>query len=486
VTLVGLLCTPALIAIAAGVFGREDSASSVAADLHTEEVTQGRFIRTIPAQGDVRNYRPAMVFNDCRNHQREILELVPEGTWVEEGDVVCVLDCAELTEKLKVQEIELIKARGALAAAETREVLQEHENDRLLSAADLQARVAQDKLLAYEKAESLNEIERLKGALEIARENLAPARDSLDHTRRMTASGFRTLTQLAQADTRLQSLQRSTDQARGQLELMQRYQKPRSLLELRGDASDAQREVVRTQLVNDLLQSDARLTVLAREKWVAGVEWYVDYLTRSIAACTMRSPRSGQVVYADRGSGRRWIEVGSYVHYTQDILYIADMERLTVNGRISDRHIYAAGEGQQVQIRSAKYPDRSFGGTLEWIAPIPTPSEWFRPQELYHKMQVLPDDVEDWHSRLTPGTNVEMTITVDDRPDVIQVPLQAVFNHNDDYAVIVLSSKGLARRVIEAGESSSDAVEVISGLIPGERVVIDEATALRQLADSLL
>ena len=65
--------------------------------------------------------------------------------------------------------------------------------------------------------------------------------------------------------------------------------------------------------------------------------------------------------------------------------------------------------------------------------------------------------------------------------DVLQLPAAAVFPLGEAQGIFVLGADGrLALREVETGHRASDAVEVLSGVEPGERVV---AHPRRELAD---
>lgn len=67
----------------------------------SETVRRGRLVRTVPVRGEIATHQPGIVYNDCRYWPRKIVELVPEGTQVQPGDILCELDAAEIRTKLR-------------------------------------------------------------------------------------------------------------------------------------------------------------------------------------------------------------------------------------------------------------------------------------------------------------------------------------------------------------------------------------------------
>lgn len=474
-----------LIPATIGALRRDDGEAASDSGPETEDVGVGRFVKTVPAEGEVRTWQPTVVYNDCRYWDRRILEIIPEGTWVEKGDTVCRLDAAELEDKLKAQEILLIGVQSKLADARMKEALQESENARFLAASELQASVAEDKFTAYREAESINTLESLSGDALLKEEWLEQDRGDYQHSRSMAASGFRNTAALANADARFLRSTRSVELARGELRLMNRYTHPRSMRELSFKAREARKDVFRTQLQNSLLLSSAQITTLNMRQHEAGLKQYIAWLTRSIEACTMRAPRAGEVVYCHRRDEGRYLEVGAKVHYMQNLIRIADRSRLTIAGRISHVHVYEAKVGDPVEIRVPTLPDEVFHGSLKWIAPIPSHGPWYMAEDIHHKIQVVLTDSAERLAGLTLAASVEAEIIVDDRPDIVQAPVRAVFEFNGTKAVIVSDDNVLKLQPVETGVSTNTNVEITGGLTGGEQVVVDERTYLKQRAQQL-
>ncbi|MEQ9407643.1 MAG: efflux RND transporter periplasmic adaptor subunit [Fuerstiella sp.] len=168
----GLLCMLVVLPVVFAEFRRASDSNAARNDLKTEPVQRGRFVRTVPAEGEIRTFRPAIVYSDCRAHEREIIELIPEGTWVEKGDVVCRLDASELQDTLRLQQTQLIRAKAGLADARAQVALQEADNARRLAAGSLQTRLADARLTAFEQAESITDVDRLKGEIQLKRDHL--------------------------------------------------------------------------------------------------------------------------------------------------------------------------------------------------------------------------------------------------------------------------------------------------------------------------
>lgn len=83
----------------------------------------------------------------------------------------------------------------------------------------------------------------------------------------------------------------------------------------------------------------------------------------------------------------------------------------------------------------------------------------------------LSDPPEEWE-RLGHGYRVEARVVLWRSDDVLQVPLSALFNHEDGRAVFVVQAGRARLAPVEIGQRNPDAVQIVSGLEGGERVIV--------------
>ncbi len=81
---------------------------------------------------------------------------------------------------------------------------------------------------------------------------------------------------------------------------------------------------------------------------------------------------------------------------------------------------------------------------------------------------------------LIPGLYAEATITLENKPDALAIPLQAVDHANDQTSVYVVSPSGKieVRRVV-LGIQTATSAEVLAGLEEGEMVVVSDHSGLK-------
>ena len=94
-------------------------------------------------------------------------------------------------------------------------------------------------------------------------------------------------------------------------------------------------------------------------------------------------------------------------------------------------------------------------------------------------------DVPNPNRQLIPGMYAEATITLEQVPHALAVPLQAVNYQGEETSVLVVSSDNkIENRPVKLGIQTESDAEVMSGLQEGDLVVVSDRCGLRARASS--
>lgn len=89
-------------------------------------------------------------------------------------------------------------------------------------------------------------------------------------------------------------------------------------------------------------------------------------------------------------------------------------------------------------------------------------------------------DCENRDGRLMPGMYTDTVLSMQSKKDVLTIPLESVVRNGSDATVLAVNSQNvLEERHVKLGIEDNARVEVISGLSPGERVVIGNRSQFR-------
>jgi RND family efflux transporter MFP subunit len=162
------------------------------------------------------------------------------------------------------------------------------------------------------------------------------------------------------------------------------------------------------------------------------------------------SPMDGTVLREDG-------EVGEVVDTSAVLYRVGQPHPLRLVAEVNEEDIPRVQRGQVTLIRADAFPERTLEGKVDDITPAGDPVA-----KTFRVYVGLPDDTP-----LQIGMSVEANIVAQEKADALLVPAEAVTGG----AVFVVENGVAVRRKVETGIKGTRAVEILSGVKEGERVV---------------
>ena len=189
---------------------------------------------------------------------------------------------------------------------------------------------------------------------------------------------------------------------------------------------------------------------------------------RQLGRAHVRSPISGQVV-------RRFVGVGEQVDGTpaQPLLEVANVEQVEVAARVAAERLGRVRVGQKAVIVTDAWPDRSFDGEVVAIAPAIDPAT---------NTALVRIRVKNPERVLKVGMFAEARIGLQEKKAVLVVPPSAVSKGEEGAAVYVVAGDEAARTKVTLGLETPEAVEVLSGVKEGQKVLTSAIHGLGERA----
>ncbi|MEZ6147385.1 MAG: hypothetical protein R3B91_18575 [Planctomycetaceae bacterium] len=138
-------------------------------------------------QGRIDSSDNYVVASECE-WTKAIIRLIPEGQWVEKGDIVVELDSSELQDRLRQREILIINAQAALVQAQEVVRLQKLENESAIAKAQLTKKLADLDLRVHQG--DFPELKAGEGAVALAEEDVTRARERYEYVAYMAKKGY--------------------------------------------------------------------------------------------------------------------------------------------------------------------------------------------------------------------------------------------------------------------------------------------------------
>ncbi|MCC7012014.1 MAG: efflux RND transporter periplasmic adaptor subunit [Planctomycetes bacterium] len=405
-----------------------------------------------------------------------ILFLVPEGTTVNEGDLVCELDVTALIDKRFQQEISVRNAEAGYVKAKQNYEIQKSQNESDIKKAEQKLVFAESDLRKFvdSEGEKKAKIEQAQEKIKLAEEEFSRANDKLGWSVKLSEKGFLTNTELEADRLSLSRANIQLEQAKRDRDLLIRFQLPRDESELSAGLDEAKRELERVKLQASARLVDFEADMRTKEAQLNLEKEKLDKHERQIAKAKIRAPRGGMVVYAVEEGGRygnsQPIKEGTSVRERQEIITIPNAGGMIAQASLHESVLKQVQIGQPCLIKVDALGGREFHGRVKFIAVLADQNSWFaNPNTRLYRTEVL---IEDGTIDMRPSMSCQLEILVENIADTLYVPVQAVFRTGGDNVAFVVKGGIHEERKVVTGRFNERWVQILEGLSEGENVLL--------------
>ena len=181
----------------------------------------------------------------------------------------------------------------------------------------------------------------------------------------------------------------------------------------------------------------------------------------------LRAPLGGRIV-------ERKVDVGTAVGKEgdpADLYTVADLTSVWIELAVSTADLADVRDGAPVAVRQGQGADRRIGrGKVIFVSPLLNTET-----RSARVVVALPNEDMAWR----PGTYVTAEIGIAEDRVAVRLPKGALQTVEGKRVVFVRVPEGFAKREVELGRSDDDAVEIVSGLAPGEEAVVGNSFLLK-------
>lgn len=403
----------------------------------TYKVNKGALAITVKERGNLESSKNEDVMSEVEG-STTIIKILPEGTRVRKGELVCELDSASLKDQLTNQRITVQQAEAA------------YQNSKLTR------EVAEIALNEYIEGTYMQDIRQAEGEKALAETEMLRAKDRLKWANQMFDKGYLSNTAKVAEEANLQRATFNKEQAETKITVLKEYTKKKMTTDLNSNIEKAR---------SDELAKEATLN-LEKEKEAK--------LTVQIDKCKLLAPNDGLVVYANDpgrfgGSNQPQIEEGAQIRERQAIFRLPDINNMRVNTKVHESQIDRIEKGLKSRIRVDAFPGEVFDGTVDTVAPLPDSANFFASDVKVYTTQVSIDKA---NAALRPGMTAQVEILIREIDDVLAVPVQAILQVASKDTVFIKDGNGWKRTEVTLGDTNDQLIEVTKGLKDGDEVAL--------------
>jgi HlyD family secretion protein len=330
--------------------------------------------------------------------------------------------------------------------------------------------------------EALQEERKLQTDIDLANEELSRAASKVEWTRTLKDKGYVTGSELEADELAWRRQQVILDQAKTALDLFLVYSSPKAAEKAYTDWRESQREYDRVDARSNSEVASAKSDAAAKKEALAIEETRYKKVQDQIEKCIIVAPQPGMVVY-DTSNSRYGqdnpMQKGTTVRHQQVLLNLPDMSEMVVKAKLNEAVVKQAVEGAPAFATIDAFSKARLTGKVTKIAVMPDRSNmWLNPGLKAYVTEVTLDQTP---PGLKPGMSAQVSILVDTRNDVLQVPISAIHVDKGFQVAYVKTPAGTELRRVEVGLSNDRTAEILKGVAEGEEVYLFKPTGAPEI-----
>lgn len=180
------------------------------------------------------------------------------------------------------------------------------------------------------------------------------------------------------------------------------------------------------------------------------------------AATSITAPISGEIFSIN-------VSIGDYIDVGKTLASMGTRNQLEIVIEVNEADASQLAIGNLARIKIPAIPERVFSGTVTKISPIANVKSQDNTFQNVVDVTVSLDTPSD---KLRPGYSADITFVLDNKPNAIQIPLEAIVDGADGSKSVWLIRNGAAfRQVVSIGITNELYAEVVTGLQLGDIIV---------------
>lgn len=293
-------------------------------------------------------------------------------------------------------------------------------------------------------------------AVKQAKTSLDIAQKDVDRKQDLYNQGAIPKTQLEQAQNAYMAALTQYNTALQNQAIQNEGARPEDIAVAEEAVRSAQQQVAQAKAQQDLdvLYKDQ---VDAAQASVRSARAQVDVAKQAVADTQIKAP------YAGRIAGKP-AQPGEIVGPGSTVARIIGGSGLYFEGEVPESEITRVKTGSPVAIQISAIPNQTFSGVVAAVNPLATNvGRLFTVRISFNAVS----------PSIKPGMFASGSITLRTIPGAIMVPATAVVEHQNQQVVWIMSGDSAVKMVqVETGLRKQDEIQIVSGLVAGDRVVV--------------
>ncbi|MDD3146572.1 MAG: hypothetical protein PHD82_04665 [Candidatus Riflebacteria bacterium] len=432
--------------------------------------------RVVSTSGDV---KPASASFIVGNLDGKLSEIAEEGQGVKAGDRIALLDCEELIQSAKDQEIELKKKNEEYQLQLQKNDIDSEKIRKSVEVKRGAYEVAKLKHAALLKRRSEDKIIDLQRSLEVLVARIALAEEKITHIAELRHKGLSSELEALQSQTELADLKKEHKITAYKLKTEEsgptKRSKKLSELEVRRAALDLEKAELQGSLDNLRNLMATRLL----DAQIKRLEMNLASTREDIDSAAIKAPADGVVIlneFNKPGGGMGKAKVGDNIYSRIPFMQVADVGNLQIHCIVSEMDARFIKRGDEVKLLLKGNSSKKLRGWVDSVGIVAT-TEFRKRQDavvavIINLVSPVTGQIES-DPALRPGSSCEVEFLLYDLSDALFLPFDGLLPTAT--ASCVVTDTGKLQAVDLHFVDGLNGAAIAGGLSEGDEILLMEA-----------
>jgi multidrug resistance efflux pump len=467
----GVVAIFAFIAIAAFWAGGDEPAIARAGTFKPTAIAEsGPFDIYVVETATLDAKQSVTLSSSLPSDRAKIIYLVPEGEYLERGDLVARFDPAPFESDIQRYRNEIVEAQAFLKQSQAELKLQEHNGEDRVQTLDYQIELAKLRITKLLEADFPARIDRARQAEEKAGADYQRTARALQTEEELLEQGYTRQSRVQEIRDRERELFAHLESSRRDLVALETVTLPAERKQAELDLANLERELEGFRSVHEQNIAKQKASLLRMQSRLTSLEQSIEQARKYLEETSIFATVSGIVRYKTIaiGNEKRKPQVGDSVWNHQGFAVIPDMSSMVAFLNVRESDIGKLAVGQPAAVSPEAYSRLTLTGTVETIGTLAADAGTDQGRN-YFRVRV---GLHDSDPRLRPGMSAKTSILAHHFDDVVRVPVESIF-YADNQSVCFLWRNGRPLiQPVTLGESDGSFVVIEQGVSEGQEVML--------------
>lgn len=474
--IVGLVVLAGLGAGGYALMNAQGTSGPSASEAELFTVAPMSFQVTTTANGELKAKQQTELNNTMEN-EAAIVEIVAEGSFVKEGEVLCTLATDDVQKLLDEEMLSLESAKADMVSAVNAYEIQVSDNESTIRKALVKVELAELDLQKWLQGDVAEKRKELALGVEKSEREVERLRKKVEQSRQLHTRQFLSTNELEIDERDFVEATSNLDTAKLKQSVYEEFTYKQEEKKYRSELDESKAELERAKRKAETELASKEADRANKRQQLAIRERKVDKLKVQIEAATIKAPTGGLVVYSSsikpewHWDQRGPIKVGRKVSPNEGIIVLPDTSEMVASIKIHESLIGQVRPGQEALVTIDAKQGKTFAGKVEEIGIMAESGGWRDPNLREYEVKIALITGEGVHG-LKPSMRCEARVVQHEVKDVMAVPLQAVFTEGPVQYVYQEMGGRFARTPLKIGRRSDTHAEVVAGLKGSESILL--------------